>query len=87
MTDSVNRTVLILCFGSSCFARGNKKMLSRIQFFLEKHQLADKVEFKGHHCLNECSKGPNIMIGDQIIGGISEDNIEEILERELLKNV
>lgn len=82
--DQTTKTELVLCFGSSCFARGNKKMLSRIQFFLEKHQLTEKIDFKGHHCLNECSKGPNIKINDRIIGGISEANIEEILEQELL---
>lgn len=86
MTHTDKKTELILCFGSSCFARGNKKMLSRIQFFLEKHQLSENVEFKGHHCLNECSMGPNIKINDQIFGGVTENNIEEILERELLKN-
>lgn len=85
MVNTTQKTQLVLCFGSSCFARGNKKMLSRIQFFLEKHRLTESVDFKGHHCLNECSKGPNIMINEQIIGSITEDNIEEILERQLLK--
>jgi NADH:ubiquinone oxidoreductase subunit E len=84
MMDQMKKTKLVLCFGSSCFARGNKKMLARIQYFLEKHHLSENIDFKGHHCLNECSKGPNIMINDEVIGGISEDNIEEILSRELL---
>lgn len=74
---------IILCFGSSCFARGNKDIVSRIKRFITRNQLEDKVEFKGDHCFSNCSDGPNLMIDNKLFPNISGQNVELILEENL----
>lgn len=74
---------ITLCLGSSCFARGNKDIIAIIKRFISRHQLEDKVEFKGDHCFSNCSEGPNLLIGTKLFSNISDQSIELILEENL----
>jgi NADH:ubiquinone oxidoreductase subunit E len=71
-----------LCLGSSCFSRGNKRTLQVIQLYLKDHQLERDVILKGNHCLNNCSKGPMMKIGDKVYERVSQETVLEILENE-----
>ncbi|MBN1952225.1 MAG: (2Fe-2S) ferredoxin domain-containing protein [Bacteroidales bacterium] len=74
---------VILCLGSSCFARGNKELIPMIRKFIERKNLADKVEFKGDHCFDHCSNGPNMMIGTRMFHQVTPENIEQYLKEGL----
>ncbi|HOK60105.1 MAG: (2Fe-2S) ferredoxin domain-containing protein [Tenuifilum sp.] len=78
------RAELIICLGSSCFARGNKATLKAIMKFLDDHDLKDKVNFHGGHCFGNCAEGPNISINGKIYTGVDENGIIDILTNELL---
>ena len=52
--------------GSSCFSRGNKQVLQRIQKYLKDHQLERDVILKGNHCFGDCSAGPVLTIGAKV---------------------
>jgi len=76
--------VIHICLGSSCFSRGNKDVVAYIKEYLKKNHLEDKVVFKGARCMGNCSKGPNMKIGEDIlIENITLAGIEEILDKEL----
>jgi NADH:ubiquinone oxidoreductase subunit E len=75
-------TELVICLGSSCFARGNKKILETIQQYIKDNQLEGRVKFRGNHCFGKCNKGPVLKIGDNFYEQVSEANIHEILNRE-----
>lgn len=74
---------ITICLGSSCFARGNKKLLSIIQKFLIEKQLTEKVNFHGDHCFDNCQGGPNLKIGNKLFSEITEKNVTGILEKML----
>jgi|GEM_PF-178637 len=74
---------IVICLGSSCFARGNKSLLKIIQRYINQHGLTDKVLFKGDHCFGDCSTGPNLKIGGKIFNEITEENIHHILAETL----
>ena len=76
---------LTICLGSSCFARGNRKTLSVIQDYIKEHKLEGKVKFKGNHCFGNCSMGPVLKIGENVYEQVYEQNVIEILEKELGK--
>jgi NADH:ubiquinone oxidoreductase subunit E len=78
-----HRREIVICLGSSCFARGNKTLLKIIQRYINQHGLTDKVFFKGDHCFGVCSSGPNIKIGGKIYNQVSEENIHHILAEAL----
>ncbi|WP_262886961.1 (2Fe-2S) ferredoxin domain-containing protein [Tenuifilum thalassicum] len=79
-----DRVELMICLGSSCFARGNKATLKSIQKFLEDHDLKDKVNFHGGHCFGNCAEGPNIKINGRLYTHVNEFKVIDILTNELL---
>lgn len=74
---------VIICLGSSCFARGNKELLKYIQKYIRHKRLEEKVHFKAGHCFEKCSEGPNMIIGDKVYNNVSGKNIEELLSEGL----
>ena len=74
-----------ICLGSSCFSRGNKEVVAFIKEYLQKNHLEDKVIFKGARCMGNCSKGPNLRIGNRIEEELTASGIEAFLDRELAK--
>jgi NADH:ubiquinone oxidoreductase subunit E len=78
-----HRREIVICLGSSCFARGNKNLLKIIQRYIVQHGLAEKVLFKGDHCFGDCNIGPNIKIGGKVFNGVTEENVHHILSEEL----
>lgn len=69
--------------GSSCFARGNKKILTVIQEYISKEKLEQKVIFKGNHCFGRCKEGPMLKINEKEFEAVNVDCVIEILEKEL----
>ena len=53
---------IMICMGSSCFARGNKKNLAVIQDYLKRHGLEASVKLRGDLCHGNCKEGPNLVI-------------------------
>jgi NADH:ubiquinone oxidoreductase subunit E len=77
------RREIVICLGSSCFARGNKSLLKIVQRYINQHGLGDKVFFKGDHCFGNCSIGPNLKIGGKEYHEVTEDTIHHILSEAL----
>jgi NADH:ubiquinone oxidoreductase subunit E len=76
------RIEMQICLGSSCFSRGNRDVVAFIREYLKKNHLEDRIIFKGARCMNLCNNGPNLIINDRIIEGVTLSKIEAILEKE-----
>jgi NADH:ubiquinone oxidoreductase subunit E len=74
---------IVLCLGSSCFARGNQEIILKVKKYIDRKNISDRVEFKGDHCFDQCSKGPNMYVGDKLFQNISINNIADILDKAL----
>lgn len=68
-----------LCMGSSCYSRGNDDILKIIDKYLTEKNLKESVDFRGYLCKGQCSKGPNLSIGDKDYQEVSLSNIHLIL--------
>ncbi len=75
----MKRTEIVICLGSSCFSRGNKKTLRIIQDYLTERNLKDKVFFHGAHCLGQCENGPLLKIGGKVYEHVTADNVTGLL--------
>jgi len=53
---------VIICMGSSCFARGNEQNLKVIEEFMKNNGIDGRIELSGSCCEGNCSEGPNIII-------------------------
>jgi len=77
------RTEIVICLGSSCFSRGNRKCLPVIDKYLKDNNLEEKYFFRGSRCFNICEKGPILKIGDTIFEGVKPGEVAGILKRTL----
>jgi NADH:ubiquinone oxidoreductase subunit E len=73
------KTELVICLGSSCFARGNKNTTNVIKSFIKEKNMQDKVLFHGGHCFGNCADGPILKINDTIYTGVDDIKALEIL--------
>lgn len=71
---------IVICLGSSCFSRGNKKTLQAISEFLKSHKMEDEIYFHGAHCFDHCDKGPVLKIDDTIYEHVTKEKAIAILE-------
>jgi len=72
-------TEIIVCMGSSCFARGNAQNLEFIENYIKDNNLNATVELAGSRCGGKCADGPNIIINDVDYIKVDEDKIKQIL--------
>jgi NADH:ubiquinone oxidoreductase subunit E len=82
----MNKTEVVICLGSSCFARGNKATLRVIDKYIKENNLQEKVFFHGGHCFGKCADGPVVKIDETIYTGVTEQSIIEILNSTFKKN-
>lgn len=70
---------IVICLGSSCFARGNNKNLEFIQEYLKVNNLKARITFKGQLCSQQCSKGPVVIIDGEMYTDVNKTTLMEIL--------
>lgn len=70
---------VVVCMGSSCFARGNAHNLAAIETYLANHKTADSVHVTGCLCQDDCKRGPNMTICGERICEVSTAALCEIL--------
>ena len=80
MPDELNPIEIVICMGSSCFARGNANNLGIIQDFLENRGLKVSVRLSGKLCQDECKLGPNLAIAGETCHEVTPAKLREILE-------
>lgn len=74
---------IMVCMGSSCFARGNQQNLRTIERFVEEHGLDARVKLCGSHCEDACAKGPNIWVNHERHSHVDEGALLDILRETL----
>lgn len=72
---------IVVCMGSSCFARDNRTNLQMVEEFLHERDLFNSVRVEGTLCTGECNRGPVICIDDKWYYNVTPDNIREILNK------
>lgn len=73
---------IVICMGSSCFARGNQTNLKVIQDFLVQHPELD-CELKGRGCIGKCRGGPNLKIDSEDFEQIDPETLIDLLNNKL----
>ena len=75
---------IMICMGSSCFARGNEDNLRLIEDYIRKHQLEERIDLSGRCCAKQCAEGPNISIDGILYNRISKEQLLELLDEKFL---
>lgn len=73
-------TVVRVCLGSSCYVRGNDKMLAFLEDYVQKNNKKVQIELVGCRCSNLCQDGPNLFINDKRYSRLTPKELVSILE-------
>ncbi|MBB6482464.1 (2Fe-2S) ferredoxin domain-containing protein [Spirochaeta isovalerica] len=68
-----------ICMGSSCFARGNSRLLSFLEEYIAGEGLASRVGITGHLCMGNCSSGPVVRIDGMDYFDLKEADLARLL--------
>lgn len=80
--DSANPTQeIVICLGSSCFARGNCDHLATIKAYIESHDLNASVLLSGVLCQDQCKLGPNLSVNGQLHHGVTAEQMLDLLKQ------
>jgi NADH:ubiquinone oxidoreductase subunit E len=72
---------IVVCLGSSCFARGNSAHLATIKEYVESQGLNASIRLTGKLCQDECKLGPNLTIRGEAHHGVTAAKLHEILQK------
>jgi NADH:ubiquinone oxidoreductase subunit E len=79
MADDNNAADVVVCLGSSCFARGNSQNLAVVEEYLLDHGMQNSVRVTGCLCQDECKRGPNLVVRGEHLHEMNPAKLREIL--------
>jgi len=71
---------VVICLGSSCFARGNKQLVKTITDYLHDRNLLNDVRFHGQRCFGQCAAGPSLKLDGILTERLDEERIISLLD-------
>lgn len=72
---------IVICLGSSCFARGNSENLAIINQYVQSHALNASVRLSGKLCQDQCKQGPNLTIDGELHHNVTTAALRELLQK------
>lgn len=72
-----------ICMGSSCFSRGNKKILDLLEEYIRANSLEERVSISGSLCEGRCGCGPHITIGSQLYEAANAETVLDLLKEHI----
>jgi len=72
---------IVVCMGSSCYARGNRRNLEVIQEAIRRENLHARVTLRGCLCEEACREGPHIRIGGRRFDAVDPIAAVDLMDR------
>jgi len=76
-----------VCVGTSCYLRGSYGVIQELAALIEKQQLTDRVNLQATFCLEQCDRGPSVVIDGHLLEGVTEERLPAIFEEMVVKNL
>lgn len=70
---------IVVCYGTSCFARGNSENIAILNAYVQEPGANASVRLTGKLCQGQCMDGPNLMIGGTLHHGVTAARLRELL--------
>ena len=74
---------IVICLGSSCFARGNGENLRALKTYIEHYNVAAKFSVRGHLCRDKCTIAPTLTIDDREYHNLKPGGAVALLDQAL----
>lgn len=74
---------ITICVGSSCHVRGSDEVAEVFDRLIQENNLAAKIEMVGAFCMDACSMGVSVRVGDKVFRGIHPEDSETFFNSEI----
>jgi len=75
---------ITICVGSSCSVHGSDDLAASLEQLIEREDLADRIELIGAFCMEQCSTGISIKVGDRQYREIHPEDAETFFSEAIL---
>jgi NADH:ubiquinone oxidoreductase subunit E len=76
-----------ICIGSSCYVRGSDNIAETFEKMIDQNGLDEQVELVGSFCMEHCSMGVSVRVGDTIYQGVDPEDAEVFFINEVMPQV
>ncbi|MCR4425549.1 MAG: (2Fe-2S) ferredoxin domain-containing protein [Firmicutes bacterium] len=76
-----------ICVGSSCHLKGAPEVIARFKELIAEHDLWNEVELKGVFCLERCTAGVTVQIGEDFFSGVDIGRVDSLFGAEVLRRL
>lgn len=73
-----------VCLGSACHLRGSRAVLAAFSALVARHKLEVILTLEGHFCTDRCTKGVVVTIDDEVITGVTREQVYDIFMEKVL---
>lgn len=79
--SSINESLVevVVCYGTSCFARGNADVLELLNELAQQADSNITLRMTGRLCQGQCAEGPNLMIAGKLHNSVTKARLIELL--------
>lgn len=74
---------ITVCVGSSCYVRGSERLADELTQLVRERGLDAEVELTGAFCMEQCSMGVSVRIGDRLYCSVDAAQASAFFESEL----
>ncbi len=75
---------IVVCVGSSCYVRGSEDLAETFDSLIRQRGLTARVEVTGAFCMDQCSMGVSVRVGDKVYHSIDPQSAVSFFEHEVM---
>lgn len=75
---------IVVCVGSSCYVRGSEGLAETFDALIKQRGLSARVEVTGAFCMDQCSMGVSVRVGDKVYRCVDPQNALSFFEHEVM---
>lgn len=74
-----------VCAGSACHMKGSYNIINELNGLITENHLEDVVRVQIAFCLGRCRDGVTIKVGENIITGVSVQNVRQVFTTHVIE--
>ncbi len=75
---------IVVCVGSSCYVRGSEGLAETFDALIKQRWLDARVEVTGAFCMDQCSMGVSVRVGEKTYRCVDPQNALSFFEHEVM---
>ncbi len=76
-----------VCVGTSCYLKGSQDLLGKLMHEIQEQGLGENIDLKATFCTENCSHGPTVVIGNQVIHHANYEQVCKLMLNETAKRL